>query len=101
MAQDVINLLFPGDSHELLPRYAAGVGRFRDEGGTAPQDLVIAHSEQGLHVTLVWGEGVDHELLGRFLFGRLAELGLPMPQVNHGTLATNSWDALPQFATAG
>lgn len=94
MAQDVINLLFPGDSDDLLPRYAGGVRQFSETGGTAPEHLVVAHSDAGLHVTLVWGDGVDHELLGHFLLGRLGELGLPRPEVNHGTLATTSWDAL-------
>lgn len=94
MAQDVINLLFPGESTDLLPRYANGVRQFHENGGTAPECLVVGHSDEGLHITLVWGEGVDHELLGRFLLARLADLGLPRPQVNHGTLATTSWDKL-------
>lgn len=94
MTQDVINLLFAGDSHDLLPRYGDGIRRFRDSGGVGPEQLVVAHSDQGLHVTLVWGEGVDHELLGHFLLGRLTELGLPRPTVNHGTLATTSWNTL-------
>lgn len=94
MAQDVVTLLFAGDSADLLPRYADGVRQFRDTGGVAPEHLVVAHGDQGLNVTLVWGEGVDHELLGRFLLGRLDQLGLPMPRVDHGTLATTSWDAL-------
>lgn len=94
MAQDVVNLLFAGDSRDLLKRYADGVRLFSQTGGTAPEQLVIAHSDDGLHVTLVWGEGVDHELLGRFLLGRLEDLGLPRPQVIHGTLATTSWGSL-------
>lgn len=98
MAQDVVNVLFAGDSHALLPRYAEGVRRFHDTGGTAPEQLVIAHSDEGLSVTLVWGEGIDHEHLGHFLLGRLDDLGLPRPQVNHGTLATNSWDSLTSLA---
>lgn len=94
MAQEVINLLFPGDSNDLLPRYAAGVRQFTDSGGVPPQQIVIAHGEQGLHVTLVWGEGIDHELLGHFMLHRLDELGLPRPQASHGTLATASWHSL-------
>ena len=94
MNQDVINLLFAGNSADLLPRYAEGVRQFRNTGGEAPEHLVIAHSDEGLHVTLVWGEGIDHELLGHFLLGKLDELGLPRPRVNHGTLAMTSWDAL-------
>jgi hypothetical protein len=94
MAQDVVNLLFAGDSLDLLPRYADGVRQYRETGGAPPEHLVIAHSDEGLHVTLVWPEGVDHEGLGRFLLGRLGELDLPRPRVNHGTLATTSWNAL-------
>jgi hypothetical protein len=98
MTQDVINLLFPGDSNELLPRYAEGVRRFAETGGVAPEQVVVAHSEQGLRVTLVWGEGIDHELLGRFMLGSLGELGLPMPRVDHASLAAVSWDALAGLA---
>lgn len=98
MAQDVVNLLFPGDSRDLLERYADGVRQFSQDGGTPPEQLVIAHADEGLHVTLVWGEGVDHELLGHFLLGRLGELGLPRPQVVHGTLATSSWESLSALA---
>lgn len=101
MAQDVVNLLFPGDSRALLPCYAEGLREFSQTGGTPPERLVIAHSEEGLHVTLVWGEGVDHELLGRFLLGRLDKLGLPRPQVVHGTLATTSWKSLMAQAVVG
>lgn len=100
MAQDVVNLLFAGDSAELLPRYAAGVRQFDDAGGVAPEQVVVAHGSAGLNVTLVWGDGVDHELLGRFLLGRLGELGLPMPRVDHGTLATSSWDDLTATAAS-
>lgn len=101
MAQDVINLLFPGDSSDLLARYAEGVRQFNRTGGRAPEQVVIAHSGAGLNVTLVWGEGVDHELLGRFMLSRIDDLGLPFPQVSHGTLATTSWDALTEVATKG
>jgi len=100
MTQDVINLLFAGDSHDLLPRYAEGIRRLQDTGATPPEQLVIAHSDAGLHVTLVWGEGVDHEVLGRFLLSRIADLGLPRPQVNHGSLATTSWQALASLAAS-
>ena len=94
MAQDVINILFAGDSHDLLPRYAEGVRRFTENGGTPPEQVVVAHCDEGLHVTLVWGEGIDHELLGRHMGGLIGELGLPMPRVDHGTLETTSWSAL-------
>ena len=100
MSQDVINLLFPGDSRALLPRYAEGARRFRDNGGTAPEQIVLAHSDEGLHVTLVWGEGISHELLGRHMLGLLDELGMPFPKVNHGTLATTSWESLTTSAEA-
>lgn len=98
MAQDVVNVLFPGDSRDLLARYADGVRGFNQTGGTPPENVVIAHTDEGLHVTLVWGEGVDHELLGRFLLGRLDDLGLPRPRVIHGTLATTSWGSLTGVA---
>ncbi|WP_460786360.1 hypothetical protein [Nocardioides maradonensis] len=98
MAQDVINALFSGDSEELIPRYAEGIRRFVDAGGTPPEQLVVAHSPQGLHVTLVWGEGVSHELLGTHMRGLIGELGLPMPSVVHGTLATTSWEDLTAAA---
>jgi hypothetical protein len=94
MAQDVINALFGGDSRELLPRYAEGVRRFADAGGTPPEQVLVAHSPEGLHVTLLWGEGVSHEVLGAHMRGLIAELGLPLPQVNHGTLAAASWTEL-------
>lgn len=98
MAQDVVNLLFPGSSDDLLPRYAEGVRRFVDTGGPAPEQIVIAHTGEGLQVTLVWGEGVDHEQLGHFMLGRLGELGLPRPTASHGTLATASWTQVPALA---
>jgi hypothetical protein len=94
MAQDVINALFPGDSHDLLTRYSEGVRRFREAGGTPPEHAILAHTEAGLHVTLVWGEGIDHALLGNHMRGLLGELGLPMPRVIHGDLATTSWESL-------
>lgn len=99
MAQDVINLVFVGDSQELLHRYAEGISQFHAAGGTPPEQLVIAHSDEGLRVTLVWGDSVDHELLGHFLLERLDQLGLPRPQVSHGTLATTSWDSLTAAPT--
>lgn len=94
MPQDVIAALFPGDSADLLPRYAEGARRFRESGGTAPERVVVAHSADGLVVNLVWGEGTDHEHFGRHMLGLLDELGLPFPRLSHGTLATASWDAL-------
>jgi hypothetical protein len=94
MTQDVVNLLFAGDSHALLPRYAEGARRYRAGGGTAPEQVVIAHCDAGLHVTLVWGEGVNHEELGRHMLGLLQELEMPFPRVDHGTLATASWESL-------
>lgn len=98
MAQDVITLLFPGDSQELLPRYAEGVRRFRESGGTAPEQLTIAHNDEGLQVNLVWPEGVDHQLLGNHMRGLLDELALPFPRASHGTLATTSWEELTGLA---
>jgi hypothetical protein len=94
MAQDVIALLFAGDSKALLPNYAEGARRFQQSGGTPPEDIVVAHSPEGLLVTLVWGEGVDHETFGRHMLGLLGELGLPFPRISHGTLETSSWTAL-------
>ena len=99
MAQDVVNLLFPGDARQLLPRYAEGTSQFSRAGGTPPEMLVVAHTTEGLHVTLVWGEGVDHEHLGQFLLSRLEQLDLPRPQVSHGTLAMTSWQQLTAAAT--
>jgi hypothetical protein len=98
VSQDVIALLFPGNSDELLPRYAEAARRFRDSGGTAPEHIVVAHGEDGLLISLVWGPDVSHELLGRHMLGLLTELGLPFPRVNHATLATDSWDALTASA---
>lgn len=94
MPQDVIALMFPGNSEELLPRYAEGARRYRDNGGTAPEQVVVAHGDEGLLVSLVWGEGVSHELFGRHMLGLLTELDLPFPRVDHGTVATSSWDSL-------
>jgi hypothetical protein len=51
-------------------------------------------------VTLVWGEGVDHEQLGRHMLGLLAQLGLPRPQATHGELVTTSWVDLTAEARA-
>lgn len=93
MAQEVINALFAGDSHDLLPRYAEGIRRFREAGGIPPEQFAVAHTDEGLHVTLVWGEGISHGLLGNHMRGVIGELGLPLPSVSHGTLATTSWDA--------
>ncbi|MGN6722501.1 MAG: hypothetical protein ACTHJM_07805 [Marmoricola sp.] len=94
MAQEVINALFAGDSHDLFPRYAEGIRRFRAAGGVAPEQLAIAHSDEGLRVTLVWGDGISHGLLGNHMRGVIDELGLPLPEVSHGTLATTSWESL-------
>ena len=94
MAQDVVTLMFAGDSRALLPRYAEGVWRYQDGGGTAPENVVVAHGDAGLVVTLVWSEGVSHELLGRHMLGLLQELDLPFPRIDHGTLVTTSWDDL-------
>lgn len=94
MAQEVINALFAGDSHDLLPRYAEGIRRFRAAGGAAPEQFALAHSDEGLRVTIVWGDGVSHEVLGTHMIGLIGELGLPRPQVSHGTLATTSWTSL-------
>jgi hypothetical protein len=91
MAQDVVSLLFAGDSRTLLPRYQDGVRRYRENGGPAPERLVVAHGEDGLMVTLVWGDGVDHEQLGRHMLAMIADLGLPRPQAAHGDLVTTSW----------
>jgi hypothetical protein len=93
MTQEVINALFAGDSQDLLPRYAEGIRRFRESGGAAPEQFAIAHTDAGLHVTLVWPEGIGHELLGNHMRGVIGELGLPMPTVSHGTLATTSWES--------
>lgn len=98
MAQDVIALLFAGDSKALLPNYAEGARSFGQSGGTAPEHIVVAHSPEGLLVTLVWGDGVDHEKFGRHMLGLIGELGLPFPRVNHGTLETSSWTALTAAA---
>lgn len=94
MAQDVINLLFAGDSHDMLTRYAEGARRYREAGGTAPEQFTAALSDEGLLVSLVWAEGVSHEGLGRHMIGMLDELGLPFPRVSHGELALTSWDTL-------
>lgn len=94
MAQDVVSLLFAGDSSALLEKYQHGVRRYSDAGGTAPAQVVVAHCDDGLLVTLVWGEGVDHDQLGRHMLGTLTDLGLPFPRVTHGTLATTSWAEL-------
>ena len=94
MAQEVINALFTGDSQDLFPRYAEGIRRFRAADGTPPEQVVIAHTDEGLHVTLVWGEGVSHDILGTHMRSLIGELGLPMPRGNHGTLATTSWSSL-------
>jgi hypothetical protein len=100
MAQDVVSLLFAGDSRTLLPLYQDGVRRYRESGGPSPEGLVVAHGEDGLIVTLVWGEGVDHEQLGRHMLGQLAQLGLPRPQATHGELVTTSWVDLTAQAGA-
>jgi hypothetical protein len=94
MAQDVVNLLFAGDSVDLLPRYAAGARRYREAGGQAPEQVVVAHCDAGLHVTLVWPEAVSHEQLGRHMLDSLEELGLSFPRLDHGTLASASWESL-------
>jgi hypothetical protein len=100
MAQDVVSLLFAGDSRTLLPLYQDGVRRFRQSGGTAPECLVVAHGEEGLMVTLVWGDDVDHEQLGRHMLAAISELGLPRPRATHGHLATTSWADLTADALA-
>jgi hypothetical protein len=100
MAQDVVSLLFAGDSRTLLPLYQDGVRRYRESGGTAPERLVVAHGEQGLMVTLVWGDGVDHEQLGRHMLSVIGELGLPRPQATHGDLVTTSWADLAASSVA-
>lgn len=98
MTQEVINALFAGDSHDLLPRYAEGIRRFQAQGGPAPEQFILAHGPEGLHVTLVWPVGISHEVLGTHMRSLIGELGLPLPQVNHGTLATASWVALAEVS---
>jgi hypothetical protein len=100
MAQDVVSLLFAGDSRTLLPLYQDGVRRYRDSGGPSPERLVVAHGEEGLMVTLVWGDGFDHEQLGHHMLTLIAELGLPRPQATHGDLVTTSWADLTANAQA-
>jgi hypothetical protein len=100
MAQDVVSLLFAGDSRTLLPLYQDGVRRYREAGGPSPERLVAAHGEEGLMVTLVWGDGVDHEQLGRHMLAVIAELGLPRPRATHGELVTTSWSDLTAGALA-
>jgi hypothetical protein len=91
MAKDVVSLIFPGDAADLLPRYTEAARRW---DGLRPEQAVIAHGDNGLMVTVVWGEGIAHDLLGKHMVGLLEELGLPFPQVQHGTLAAASWEQL-------
>jgi hypothetical protein len=94
MAQDVVSLLFPGDARDLLPRYREGTKRYAETGAPSPEHLVVATSDEGLMITLVWGEGIDHEQLGRHMLSSLTELGLPFPRPTHGVLVTASWAEL-------
>ena len=94
MSQDVVTLLFPGDSAQLLPRYAEAAHRFRDGGNPSPDQTIVAHTDDGLLVVLVWGQGVNHDRLGAHVQGLLGELELPFPRVDHGTLAVDSWETL-------
>ena len=96
MAKEVISLLFEGDAPTLLAGYREGVRRYRESGAAAPEQIIVAESSEGLMVTLVWGESVDHEGLGRFMRGVIEELGLPLPRPTHGTLSTNSWTQLTE-----
>lgn len=100
MAQDVVSLLFAGDSRALLPLYQDGVRRYHESGHPSPEALVVAHGAEGLMVTLVWGDGVDHEQLGRHMLGLITELGLPRPRATHGELVTASWADLAAGARA-
>ena len=99
MTQDVVSLVFPGDSADLLPRYEEGLRRYVRRGGTAPQQILVSHGEEGLMVTLVWPDGVSHEVLGDFMRASIAELGLPFPRADHGTLAATSWPVPTAGAT--
>ena len=94
MAQDVVSLLFAGDSQTLLPLYQDGLRRYRETSGPSPEHLVVAHGEEGLMVILVWGDGVDHEQLGHHMLAAIGELGLPRPRATHGDLVTTSWNDL-------
>lgn len=100
MSKDVVSLVFPGESHELLLRYAEGAAAWRRQGGTDPDAAVIAHGEDGLMVTLVWGEGIDHEGFGRHMLSSLQNLDLPFPRIAHGKLSTTSWDDLIENPSA-
>lgn len=94
MVQDVINLLFAGDSHDMLAKYAEGARRYRESGGAAPEHFTAALTDEGLLISLIWPEGVSHEGLGRHMLDMLDELGLPFPRVSHGELALTSWETL-------
>ncbi len=94
MSLDVVTLLFPGNSAQLLPRYAEAAHRFRDGGSTGPDQTIVAHTDDGLLVVLVWGQGVGHDRFGAHVQGLLGELELPFPRVDHGTLAADSWETL-------
>ena len=91
MAQDVISLVFPGEPRQLLDRYAEGARRWQHAGRVAPENIVVAAANDGLLVTLVWGEGVDHHDFGSHMLGLLDELGLPFPNVTHAEVFTDSW----------
>jgi hypothetical protein len=100
MAQDVVSLLFAGDTRVLLPLYQDGVRRYRASAGPSPERLVVAHGDDGLMVTLVWGDGVNHDQLGRHMLALIGELGLPRPHATHGDLVTTSWADLAADAQA-
>lgn len=99
MSQDVVSLLFPGDSADLLPAYAGGARSWHASGMPAPDVAVVAHADQGLLVTLVWGEGMDHHEFGAHMLTLVQSGELPRPQVQHGVLATQDWAALQGATT--
>jgi hypothetical protein len=100
VTQDVVSLLFPGDSQALLPRYAQGAQSWQAAGGAQPESIVAAHTEDGLLVTLVWAEGHDHHEFGSHMLTLVRAEELPRPRVTHGLLITNSWDHLTSDVSA-
>jgi len=97
--REAVILSFPGDPQQVAKAYAAGVRRFSGERPDIRPDVCFIgtsdRQRDALVVVLLWPEGTSHEILGKFLLPRLAELGLPRPtQVDHVGVAAAGWDAI-------
>jgi hypothetical protein len=103
MTRQAVVIRFPGDPQQLAKSYAEGIRKFQAAHPTVrPEACFLGRTDRkadALVVVLLWPEGTSHEVLGKFLVERLAEVGLPRPdQIDHMAVDAAGWQA---FAALG